>query len=497
MGGTDALVGYVGRIPAPVRTKLLAAFLLVELLLVALGATGLLALREVEQRSGELAALQHKIDAFRQMQHDTLRQLYGVSAALAARDDATLSSALRQINQFGYDLDRVAFVAKDDQALLGRLREEYAQFIAAATEALESKRAGKTTVLSEQLAHDADRLERLTNQLVNRAEADMVNGVDASRATYERSRVYVVAFALVGFLLTLALGYAISRSIVEPVREIDDRLNRIAEGDFSQKVAVTNRDELGALAQHVNLTCERLEELYRRLEDASRHKSQFLANMSHELRTPLNAILGFGELMLDGVYGEVPERMRAPLERMQSNGRHLLGLINDVLDLSKIEAGQFDLSLADYSVDELVSAVYGAVEPLAAEKKLSLSTRVPPGLPPARGDERRLAQALLNLVGNAIKFTDKGEVAIEVAAGKDALTFSVRDTGPGIADADQTKIFDEFRQLDSSITKTKMGSGLGLAIAKRIVEMHGGRIWVDSSPGAGATFSFTAPARVE
>src|SRR5208337_3058748 len=182
------------------------------------------------------------------------------------------------------------------------------------------------------------------------------------------------------------------------------------------------------------------------------------ANMSHELRTPLNAILGFGELMLDGVYGEVPDRMRGPLERMQSNGRHLLGLINDVLDLSKIEAGQFILSLADYSVDELVAGVYGAVEPLAAEKKLSLSTRVPPGLPPARGDERRLAQALLNLVGNAIKFTDKGEIAIEVAADQDNYTFSVRDTGPGISEADQARIFDEFQQVDSSITKAKSGS---------------------------------------
>jgi signal transduction histidine kinase len=501
MGGVDALVEYVARIPAPVRTKLLAAFLLIELLLVALGATGLLALREVEQRGRELASLQHKIDAYRQMQHDTLRQLYGVSAALAAPDKATLSSALRQINQFGYDLDRVGFVAKDEQALLGRLRDEYSRFIAIATRVLELSRAGQTEEARKaqlaELAPLADRLERLTNQLVNRAEGNMVNGVDASRVTYETSRIYVVAFAVAGFLLTLALGYAISRSIVEPVREIDDRLNRIAEGDFSQKVAVTNRDELGALAQHVNLTCERLQELYQRLEDASRHKSQFLANMSHELRTPLNAILGFGELMLDGVYGEVPERMRAPLERMQSNGKHLLGLINDVLDLSKIEAGQLSLSLADYSVDELVRGVYGAVEPLATEKRLSLSMSVPPGLPPARGDERRLAQTLLNLVGNAIKFTDKGEVAIEVAAGEDALTFSVRDTGPGIAEADQARIFDEFQQVDNSITKVKSGSGLGLAIARRIVEMHGGRIWVDSRPGAGATFSFTAPARVE
>ena len=242
MGGKDALVGYVGRIPAPVRTKLLAAFLLIELLLVALGAIGLLALREVEQRAGDLVSLQHKIDAYRQMQHDTLRQLYGVSSALAAPDNATLSSALRQINQFGYDLDRVSFVAKDEVALLGRLREEYSRFIAIATRVLELTRDGRTSearqVQTTELAPLADRLERLTNQLVNRAEADMVNGVDASRATYETSRVYVVAFALAGFVLTLALGYAISWSIVAPVQEIDERLNRIAAGDFSQKVAV-------------------------------------------------------------------------------------------------------------------------------------------------------------------------------------------------------------------------------------------------------------------
>ena len=186
MGGKDALVGYVGRIPAPVRTKLLAAFLLIELLLVALGAIGLLALREVEQRAGDLVSLQHKIDAYRQMQHDTLCQLYSVSSALAAPDNATLPSALRQINQFGYDLDRVSFVAKDEVALLGRLREEYSRFIAIATRVLELTRDGRTSeakqVQTTELAPLADRLERLTNQLVNRAEADMVNGVDASRA---------------------------------------------------------------------------------------------------------------------------------------------------------------------------------------------------------------------------------------------------------------------------------------------------------------------------
>jgi signal transduction histidine kinase len=235
----------------------------------------------------------------------------------------------------------------------------------------------------------------------------------------------------------------------------------------------------------------------RQLEVASQHKSQFLANMSHELRTPLNAILGYTELILDNIYGDVPDKARATLERIQANGRHLLGLINDVLDLSKIEAGQLALSLADYSIKDVVHNVYGAVESLATSKKLALKVELPKELPPARGDERRLTQVLLNLVGNAIKFTDTGEVAIKVSIADDMLTVAVRDTGPGIANEDQAKIFEEFQQADSSTTKQKGGTGLGLAIAKRIIEMHGGRLWVESEVGTGATFLFALPVRVE
>jgi signal transduction histidine kinase len=235
----------------------------------------------------------------------------------------------------------------------------------------------------------------------------------------------------------------------------------------------------------------------RELEIASKHKSQFLANMSHELRTPLNAILGYTELILDDIYGEAPQKMRAVLERVQTNGKHLLGLINDVLDLSKIEAGQLTLSLSDYSIEDMVRGVYTAVESLANNKKLKFTIEVPPGLPPARGDDRRLSQVLLNLVGNAIKFTDTGEVAISASAADSAYTVAVRDTGAGIALEDQSKIFEEFQQADNSQTKTKGGTGLGLSIARRIVEMHGGRLWVESSPGHGATFSFTVPLRVE
>jgi signal transduction histidine kinase len=240
-----------------------------------------------------------------------------------------------------------------------------------------------------------------------------------------------------------------------------------------------------------------IEDKGRQLEVASQHKSQFLANMSHELRTPLNAILGYTELILDNIYGETPDKMRGVLDRVQSNGKHLLGLINDVLDLSKIEAGQLTLSLAEFQIKDVVHGVFSVVESLATNKQLALRVEVPANLPLARGDERRLTQVLLNLVGNAIKFTDQGEVAIKASAANGSYTLSVHDTGPGIAESDRTKIFEEFQQADSSATKKKGGTGLGLSISKRIVELHGGRIWVESDVGKGSMFAFEVPVTVD
>jgi signal transduction histidine kinase len=235
----------------------------------------------------------------------------------------------------------------------------------------------------------------------------------------------------------------------------------------------------------------------RELEIASEHKSRFVANMSHELRTPLAAMLGYAELMEEGIYEPLGEKSLAALARIRSNGKHLLGLINTVLDIAKIESGQFTLSMAEYSIEGVVEAVRAATESLAQNKKLAFTTEVAGSLPLGLGDEQRLTQVLLNLVGNAIKFTDRGEICVTADAVDGRFTVSVVDTGPGIPEHERMRIFEQFHQVDDSNTKAKGGTGLGLAIAKQIVEMHGGRIWVDSTVGKGSTFRMELPMRAE
>jgi signal transduction histidine kinase/CHASE3 domain sensor protein len=1036
-------VGLVSRVPARVQTKLLVAFLAMVALLILLGAVGLRVLSGMNERTEELIELQRKITAYRHVQHDTTRQLYGVSSALLSPDQRVLDGILRQLSQFGYDLDRLQYVAQDEVELLAEVRQEYDRFIEIVTHAVELARAGRVAEAREvqlnQARPLADRLERLTNQLVNVAEAGMLEQIEASQRAYDASRTVVLGFALGSIVLALGLGYVFSWSIVGPLTQIAGRLRQIAVGEFTERVAVANRDELGALAVDVNRTSEELGSLYQQIEErarelrealerqtatsevlnvisrstfdlrpvldaivttaarlchaewatvyklepegryhltaatgndeeflryiaqhpvapgratmagrtalegrtvhvrdvpedpeytwaeaqirgkyrtllgvpllrghavigvivlgrnivrpftekqielvttfadqaviaienvrlfdevqartrdltealeqqtatsailrvistsptevqpvfetivrnavalcgslfanvfrfdgellhfiashnvgpdyvellrakypmrpdssqvsgravltrsvvrvedaladpnydqrfptamgwrrmlgvpmlrqgeplgaivvgwaeagpvpkaqeellkqfadqaviaienarlfeqvqartrelsrsvaelralsdvsqavnstlelqavlraiaahaaavaaadagafcayeegaqifrlqatheldpdvvealtrrpvrlgegavgtaglrraavqipdidqeagyplyatirkpgyrallavpllredsligglvlcrkapgafapetidlvqtlanqsvlaienaelfeeierkglelavASRHKSEFLANMSHELRTPMNAILGFTELIRDGVYGEVPPKIAAMLERIQANGRHLLGLINDVLDLSKIEAGQLKLENADYALRDVVQTVQASTESLAAAKKLKLRIELPDVLPPGRGDERRIAQVLLNLVGNAIKFTEAGEVVVSVAVDDMTFEIAVTDTGPGIPAGEQQKIFEEFHQVDSSSTRKKGGTGLGLAISKRIVELHGGRIWVESEPGRGSSFRFVIPIQVE
>jgi class 3 adenylate cyclase/HAMP domain-containing protein len=267
-----AFVDLVARAPVRVQVKLLVAFLAIAMLLIMMGAVGLQVLRGVSERTEDLIGLQRKIEAYRQVQRDTISQLYGVASALLSSDERTLSRTLRQLNQFGYDVDRLQFVAKDDVELLGRFRQDYDQFVEIVTHGVEMIRAGRAAEAREmqaiQAAPVADRLERLTNQLVNKAEADMVAGIETSRQVYESSQRIIIAFALGSILLALALGYTISWSLIGPVKQIEGQLKQVAAGDFTHKVDIINRDELGTLGADVNKMSEKLGQLYQHLSES-------------------------------------------------------------------------------------------------------------------------------------------------------------------------------------------------------------------------------------
>jgi signal transduction histidine kinase/CheY-like chemotaxis protein len=493
------LVGPVARLPWRVQTKLLIAFLAIVVLLIALGAVGLYTLSGVNQRTEELIRSERKIAAYRQVQHDTTSQLYSISAALLVSDERTLDSALRQLNQFGYDLERLQFVAKDEIKLLGKVREEYDRFIAVVTRVVELIRGGHVVEAREAQLKEArplaNRLERLTNELVNKAEADVVAGIEASGEAYRTSQMIVIAFVLGAIALALILGRTISWSLTGPIREIDERLNEIASGDFTQRVNVSNRDELGALAANVNRTSEQLGDLYRQLELASEHKSAFLASMSHELRTPLNAIIGYSEMLYETAQDEGQDEFLPDLAKIRDAGRHLLGLINDILDLSKIEAGKMDLYLEEVDLAGLVEEVRAIVEPLTAANENRLEIICPAGIGTLYTDRTKLKQSLLNLLSNAGKFTHQGRVALEVRPVGSEISFVVSDTGIGMTEEQQGRLFQAFSQADVSTTRRYGGTGLGLAISKHFCEMLGGSIAVESSPGQGSTFTITLPDR--
>ena len=344
-------------------------------------------------------------------------------------------------------------------------------------------------------------------------------------------------------LVSAAVLYGFSLGITKPIKQLTQQAQKIAAGELQQQIAVRSRDEIGSLAAafnymtgslrvsmnekerahselaELNRTLEdrirqrtveleergvalerslrELEEKSRQLAAASRHKSDFLANVSHELRTPMNAILGFNEMILDQVYGDISNELRRPLSDIQQSGRHLLRLISDVLDLSKIEAGRMDLVLGEYSVLDTVTAVRVSLTSLAVEKGLEFVVSVPAEMPLAYGDGRRVTQCLLNLVGNALKFTRQGRVEIAVDLLDEMLRFCVSDTGIGISREQIDKLFTEFQQADATVAREFGGTGLGLSITRKFVEMHGGRVWAESEIGKGSTFFFSIPLRVK
>jgi signal transduction histidine kinase len=325
---------------------------------------------------------------------------------------------------------------------------------------------------------------------------------------------------LVAFLLlAIATSVLLARRLVRPIESIQAAAAKIGSGSLNQRIEIPSNDELGALAAEFNRMAARLQASYagleqkveertrelataleeldeksRELEAASRHKSEFLANMSHELRTPLNAVIGFTQVLSEKLFGEVNEKQEEYLEDILSSANHLLALINDILDLSKVEAGQVELEVAPFSLREALERGVVMVRERAINGGVQVALGANGGVDVVTGDERRISQVIFNLLSNAVKFTPDGG-AVDVRANQEdgEIRVSVADTGPGIAAEDHERIFEEFQQTEAGVAQHE-GTGLGLALSKRLVELHGGRIWVDSELGKGSTFVFTLPA---
>jgi signal transduction histidine kinase len=336
------------------------------------------------------------------------------------------------------------------------------------------------------------------------------------RGTIWRTALLLAAFLAAGIALSVLLASRLAR----PIRQMRTAAARIGAGAYDERIELGRRDELGGLADELNRMAaslqasvqsleQKVEERTRELEQAlaelsqkgrqlevvSEHKSHFLANMSHELRTPLNAIIGFSQVLRQRLFGPINEKQEEYLDDIVSSGNHLLSLINDVLDLSKVEAGQVDLEVASFPLREALERGVVMVREPATEHGVRLSLELAPGIDLVEGDERRLRQVIFNLLSNAVKFTPEGgEVVVATASRDHEVLISVTDTGPGIPLEDHERIFEEFQQTNVGVQQRE-GTGLGLALSKRLVELHGGRIWVESEPGHGSRFVFTLPAK--
>ena len=510
-----ALVDWVARVPASVHTKLLASFLVITLLFIAMTGVSLETIQRTAQQSRKMHAAHERVEWSQHVDHTLARQMHFTALALLLRDEASVARILRENNRFNDALARLEAVGTaQERELIQQIRGRQDGVMNAVADIANAIRDGR---LDEARAELLDRQERayqeieaLVARLVQVENSQMLVLKQAVETANFRSIILTACFAALAIVLALLCGFIISWSCLLPLRRADEFLGAVAAGDFTATITVPNRDEFGAQAARMNRmshelgrlheeqqqTATALRQLNARLEQASRAKSEFLANMSHELRTPMNAILGFTEMLRDGLYGDVPEGLKEPLDDIQTNGRHLLGLINDVLDLSKIEAGRMDLALEEYSVQDVIDSVRMSLRSLAVERGLEFESRVSPRLPIAYGDARRIRQCLMNLAGNALKFTRQGRVDITVEQQGEELIYRVVDTGIGIPRDELEKVFDEFRQVDATVTREFGGTGLGLSITKRFIEMHGGRIGVESEPGRGSTFWFAVPLRV-
>jgi signal transduction histidine kinase len=491
------------------RTKLLVGFAGIAALLVVVGVLGLLALGASNSRVERLGTLQARAASYQGLKTD-INQIQtlvlerrdftpnaGTSLGRGAKVspnsffvlDATIDSA---VQTFFTD---ATVLEEPEPALFERVYSNYSRLNKDVHAALQLDETGKGAaagqLIKEQLRVTLGLVPVLDGLATHtKAQADAL--VSQNRRSFTNSRNLFISVAAGSVVLALLLGFVLARSLIAPLRRTEARLREIAEGDFSRHVEVPNRDEIGVLAANVNRMNDELARLYAQLETASKHKSDFLANMSHELRTPLNAIIGFSEVLREQMFGELNERQLSYVDDVLEAGRHLLALINDVLDLAKVEAGRMELELSEVSIPHVLRSGLTMHGERAQRGGIELALDLEPDEINVYADERRVRQVVFNLLSNAVKFTPRdGRIDVSARLNDGVVEVAVTDTGPGIRPEDQERIFEEFEQARDGVRHD--GTGLGLAVSRRFIELHGGRLWVESTVGRGSIFRFTLP----
>jgi signal transduction histidine kinase len=506
----NPLVRAVGRIPLPLGAKLLLGFGVVGALLAAGYLLGFVALGQSNSRSEQLRKLQQQavyeqllltdanqlkrtLDyrtrfvqtkdaafAFDEISHSQWTQL--------CRDAGLSYNSPTRCSAFGTPPESLPVkLSTIDPALFHLLNQEPFYFTSegAAASTYAERADTWTSSVATQLGALVEKTRARANALVA-----------ADHSSFADSRDLLLGVGAGSLLLALLLGLLLAWSVVAPLRRTESRLDEIAVGDFAGRLEVPNRDEIGALAAKVNRMSDELQGVYRELELASQHKSDFLATMSHELRTPLNAIIGFSEVLQEQMFGELNERQLAYVDDVLAAGKHLLSLINDVLDLAKIEAGRMELDLSEVAVPEILRSAVSLHSERARLEGVELSLTTEPEEITVTADERRVRQVVFNLVSNAVKFTPAhGRIDISARTEDGHVEVAIADTGPGIAAKDRETIFEEFEQTAEG--RKAEGTGLGLPLSRKLVELHGGRLWVESEVGRGSTFRFTFPVHHE
>jgi signal transduction histidine kinase len=508
----NPLVRAVARVPASIHRKLLVAYFGMLVILVVLGVLGLQVLGASNGRVVSLGMLQQRITTYQEAQSGAaqVRQLLalrgsteidpGAKIAVPSSGVVTFSDSSIQSTMDGLgpltDAGQLGFAPSSaERPILGALHSDYELVQASMRRIIALDQAGKVAE-TQQLELTAEQesytLEGSADSLVFTAQAEAVNLIAQNADAYAGSQHLFIGVAAGSIVLVLVAGFALSWAIIGPVRRVSNRMEAIATGDFSAHVTLPNRDELGALAVNLNRMNDELARLYRELESASRHKSEFLASMSHELRTPLNAIIGFSQVLKERMFGDLNSKQDEYLDDVLSSGQHLLSLINDVLDIAKVEAGSMDLQLSVFSLPVSFDTALAMVRERATRHGIRLIKEIDPAVELVEADERKLKQILFNLLSNAVKFTPHGGKVTLAASMTDAgVTISVADTGVGISAEDQVLIFEEFYQAGPG--RNQEGTGLGLPLTRKLVELHGGELWVRSVMGEGSTFGFTLP----